>query len=788
MIGTNVGQIYYNVTLDTAEMVRKSREVDRATESLAARFNAVTSAVKILAAAMALLKAAQVADDMRLLAARVQVAAGSIERGAVALDELRKISARTQTELASNAAVFARLNASLMQMGGTQDDTLQITELVGKAIKVSGASAAEASSALLQFGQALGSGKLAGDELRSLLENAPYLMRQLADGLGVPIGSLKQLGEEGKLTADVVVNALRRASEQIDADFKRLPQTLSAAMSTASDAAARLVAATDEASGASAALAGVAKGAGEALDQLARGFEETNRQATGLGRNDLVRTWADATRLALSYVADAADVVWQTLSVLGRNVSFVFGSVGREVGGIAAQVAAVARGDFSAARAIGVEMRADADRRRRELDAADAESLRKRKTWGEAMRDTWRQASVEDRGFTPAAGGSTLRSPRSGDEQKQRGRFDAEAYIAGLEEKTKEGVERINLIEQEALRKNADILKQGKITREQAAQAATLIETHAANERSAIWLNEAEKRRKLIEDEARREREIRERQAQEAARGQEFARGVLGSADPALALELELQKKSQLLSEFAAKDQANLDFYAQARVALEQQTQQRLTELIQGEQQKRTQAQAAMLSNYGSLFGSLADITKTFAGEQSGLYKGMFAVSKAFAIADSIIKIQQGIANALALPFPANIGAAASTAAAASGLVATIAGTNFGGGRQYGGRTLADTMYRVNESGRPEMFVADNGAQYMLPTRDGRVEPNAGGSAAPTIELRVVNMHPTATVQQRTGDDGRPELVVAEVASQITERRGPVWRALSGSTNVRGAN
>lgn len=114
---------------------------------------------------------------------------------------LEEMSRRTQTAVADNAAVFSRLNQSLIQMGGTQEDTLRLTELLGKAVKVSGGSAQEASAAMLQFGQALGSGKLAGDELRSLMETAPYLMRQLADGIGVPVGSLKKLGEEGKLTA-----------------------------------------------------------------------------------------------------------------------------------------------------------------------------------------------------------------------------------------------------------------------------------------------------------------------------------------------------------------------------------------------------------------------------------------------------------------------------------------------------------------------------------------------------------------------------------------------------------
>ena len=356
-----VGGVYYDVTLDTGQMVRQSRQAEGALDSLGSRFGAITIAVKVLAASLALVKAAQIADDMRLLAARVQVAAGSLEKAGAAMSELVAISTRTQTSVAANAQVFQRLNQSLLQMGGTQEDTLQLTELLGKAIKVSGASAQESSAAMLQFGQALGSGKLAGDELRSLMETAPYLMRQLADGLGVPIGALKQLGEEGKLTADVVVNAMRKAADQINSDFAKIPATLSSAMQLSQDAASRLAQQLDELSGSSAVLTGAATGVGEVLDRLARQLAETSGQASQFGRNDAVRSWADATRIALSYVVDAVDVTWQALSVFGRNVAFVFTSVGREIGGIAAQAAAVARGDLSGAVEIGRAMRADAD-------------------------------------------------------------------------------------------------------------------------------------------------------------------------------------------------------------------------------------------------------------------------------------------------------------------------------------------------------------------------------------------------------------------------------------------
>jgi len=78
------------------------------------------------------------------------------------------------------------------------------------------------------------------------------------------------------------------------------------------------------------------------------------------------------------------------------------------------------------------------------------------------------------------------------------------------------------------------------------------------------------------------------------------------------------------------------------------------------------------LQSASATFGSLSDMAKAFSGEQSGIYKAMFAASKAFAIADSVIKIQQGIANALALPFPANLGAVATVAAEAANIVSSI--------------------------------------------------------------------------------------------------------------------
>ena len=110
---TKVGEIYYDVTLDTGRLVDDSRTVSREVEKAAQSFNLITTAIKIYAAAQTLIKAVQLADEFRLLATRVDIAAGSLESGAVAMRELVDISKRTQTSIEANASVFARLNQSL---------------------------------------------------------------------------------------------------------------------------------------------------------------------------------------------------------------------------------------------------------------------------------------------------------------------------------------------------------------------------------------------------------------------------------------------------------------------------------------------------------------------------------------------------------------------------------------------------------------------------------------------------------------------------------------------------
>ena len=142
--------------------------------------------------------------------------------------------------------------------------------------------------------------------------------------------------------------------------------------------------------------------------------------------------------------------------------------------------------------------------------------------------------------------------------------------------------------------------------------------------------------------------------------------------------------------------------------------------------QIETARSMAQLSAAESLFGNLADMTKNFAGEQSGIYRAMFAVQKAIAIAQSIVAIQQGIAMAAANPWPMNLAAMASVAAATASIISNITSTNIAGARATGGPVSADQTYLVGERG-PELFT---------PNTSGSIVPNNKlGNGGVTVNL-----------------------------------------------------
>lgn len=107
---------------------------------------------------------------------------------------------------------------------------LDFAEQINKQLVVTGATGQQASAVMLQLTQALGSGRLQGDELRSIMENMPTIIQQIANELGVTKGQVKELASEGKITSDVLVNAVLNGSRTINQQFEQMPLTFGQAM------------------------------------------------------------------------------------------------------------------------------------------------------------------------------------------------------------------------------------------------------------------------------------------------------------------------------------------------------------------------------------------------------------------------------------------------------------------------------------------------------------------------------------------------------------------------------
>ena len=185
---------------------------------------AITGAT-IAAAVATAKKAMSISDEYANMNARLNM----INDGMQSTSELQKSiftsaqrTGSAYTEMANGVAKMRMQAGDVFQNNG---ETIAFLETMNKSFVVGGASIEEQKSAMMQLTQAMASGKLQGDELRSLAETSPALIQAIATKLGVTRGEVKKLGADGKITADIVKTAMLEASETIDQQFRNMPMT-----------------------------------------------------------------------------------------------------------------------------------------------------------------------------------------------------------------------------------------------------------------------------------------------------------------------------------------------------------------------------------------------------------------------------------------------------------------------------------------------------------------------------------------------------------------------------------
>lgn len=183
-------------------------------------------AVGAIAAGGAVYRLGQILNTYQQLENQLTTVTSSTRELTEVQNRLYQISQQTRSSYSDNVRIFSRVARSLQEVGASSAEALRITETLNKAMQIGGATGQERTSVLIQLTQAMSSGRLQGDELRSVLENSTILGRYLAQTMGVTRGELRELGREGKITVDVLIDMFRRYGVAIDEEFKKTKPTI----------------------------------------------------------------------------------------------------------------------------------------------------------------------------------------------------------------------------------------------------------------------------------------------------------------------------------------------------------------------------------------------------------------------------------------------------------------------------------------------------------------------------------------------------------------------------------
>jgi len=290
------------------------------------------------------------ADAYDNLAARIKLVTGEGVAFDTAFQGVYEVAKRTSSALESTGTLFSRIATAGKELGLSQQQALQLTETINSAVQLSGASAQASDAAITQLIQGLQSGVLRGEEFNSVMEQAPRLASALADGLNVPIGKLREMAGEGKLTTAAVLQALQAQRAVIEREFSSLPATVGRAITNLQTEWSKFIGTTNASTGATATVA-------EGINLLAGNLQEV---ADVAGRAGSVLTAALAVQgvTALrTFVAEgrAAALVSTALSAslgsIPKVISITVAAAGFEVG---FRIGEMLRENSALARQLGV--------------------------------------------------------------------------------------------------------------------------------------------------------------------------------------------------------------------------------------------------------------------------------------------------------------------------------------------------------------------------------------------------------------------------------------------------
>lgn len=763
------GEIYYDIEADVSGLLKAQGKANKSLDSIG---NSATNAAKKMdelqtninrvagAIAASLVvdwgKAFLVAaDNMSQLNARIERLTGSAATASQTMQNLMRISSATGGSLQDTAKLWETLSTALRDTGATNGQIIQLTETLQKIGRIGGSSAEEMANALRQFGQSISSGTVRAEEFNSILEQMPELARQIAAGMGVSIGELRQLMLDGKLTAEDALNAIQKQTGSVNAEFEKLPRTLSQANTALTNSFLSMIDSVNQATGASTGLVAVIDSMTAALDRLVGKAASADAQISDLNSTAEMftrraRTWSwlgldgwEAQNNALAGLSNKAAMLVGDLDAVSKASQTAANTKPIEIKTTASATGSKAKGGKSAAQ-------------------KEAEQYAKAQESVNQKLDELRQKAELSAGSV----GELSRAQAVLNAQQSLGNTATQEQLLLAGQLAGKAWDNANALREQA-----------KAERER---------TEAANKFSTIQ----GKTSKTAGLDSQHQKDIADIQLYAQLYPQKI--GEAEAARAAIEQQYRDQRNAAMWEEWAQQNAAT-QAAAAAFTAFGNNASNTLTGLIT----KSMDAEEAAKSLGRTVLNSLVN-TFVQMGVEWVKSAIMGQAATTAAVAASTTAQAAGIATTTATSTAA---AAATTAAwtpaaimssvasfggaVAIGLGAMAGILALSGKRKNGGPVSAGGMYQVGEGDMPEIYQASTGKQYMIPGDNGRVisnkEMTAGGGGGVVINIQN---YTSSSVDAQAGTDANGGVTVDVIVADLNNG-GPISNAITSNMNVK---
>lgn len=786
-----------------------------------------------------------IGDEMVTLQARIARLSPSIDVAKETLASLSAIAAQTGNSLSETERLWESLTTALKETGATNSQILGLTSTLQKIGTIGGSSTEEMANALRQFGQSISGGIVRAEEFNSILEQMPELARQIAAGLGISIGDLRKRMLEGKLTAQDALNAIQRQSQSVNEEFDKMPVSIDRAKNSLDVAFKNAINDLNQAIGLTTTLAGLMQSVADNLNYYNNNVGDSSRMPKLIKlQQDLNNELKDGQRWYETdsvFQARRAQAAVQLKQIEGE-IAHIRAKAQKDAGSNQFN-APPTKGDDAATKKLVqnserrlalAKLEGEARARlQAQYDAADAgvTDPKRIKALQDEYAETYRV--TEARKESDKAGKQSASTADSIAQKLENLRQQSELAADSTQELSRE---QAILRAQQSLGKSAtqaQIQEAGKYAAaawDAAAAAKGVTEALNAIPEQAENKSYAESMQNLKaalnagkidlqEYNAATEQMEQQHQANLAKiRSQQVVnptKQALAEVDPVQQLANQHAQELALIQQFEQQGVLAHENALALKNAADRQY-----------EQQRIAAQWEILSQQSLGYNMLTSAVDAFSGNASnaitGLLTGTMSAQEAMqslgnTILNSVINsiVQVGVemlknfiigqtigaastANGLLqaslltnawtpAAYAASVatgGAAAKVGAVAygSGLATSMALSTVSGARYNGGPVSAGGLYQVGEKGKPEIYQASTGKQYMIPGDNGKVISNKdmnGGQVQVNIQFYDQTSGGQHSFQALASQEGG--VVTVEAFLTDVDRNGPMSSAIQSA-------